>query len=115
MMRCPPSSTRTDTLSPYTTLFRSDQLIQARIDIGGELDFGHRAQAIGAHADRDPDDAAFVDRRVEHAGLAMFFLQARRRAEHTAEKADVLAHHHRSDKRRVGKECTSKCNSRWPP
>src|SRR3546814_2290793 len=56
MIRRPPRSTRTDTLFPYTTLFRSDRL-QGRIDVarraahGGELHpalqpirrFGHGA------------------------------------------------------------------------
>src|SRR3546814_13233370 len=36
MIRRPPRSTRTDTLFPYTTLFRS--LADGPSDIGGELD-----------------------------------------------------------------------------
>src|SRR3546814_3549397 len=35
MIRRPPRSTRTDTLFPYTTLFRSDR--RAARDLGGEL------------------------------------------------------------------------------
>src|SRR3546814_12443050 len=36
MIRRPPRSTRTDTLFPYTTLFRSDRFLAARI---GDLHF----------------------------------------------------------------------------
>src|SRR3546814_4347760 len=32
MIRRPPRSTRTDTLFPYTTLFRSDAVVQRRVD-----------------------------------------------------------------------------------
>src|SRR3546814_7291310 len=35
MIRRPPRSTRTDTLFPYTTLFRSDAPSQLRIDLHG--------------------------------------------------------------------------------
>src|SRR3546814_4279576 len=38
MIRPPPRSTRTDTLLPYTTLFRSGVLVVSR---GGESDGGH--------------------------------------------------------------------------
>src|SRR3546814_4162469 len=39
MIRRPPRSTRTDTLFPYTTLFRSlDPLRVLALDLGGELD-----------------------------------------------------------------------------
>src|SRR3546814_6406013 len=56
MLRRPPRSTRTDTLLPYTTLFRSDR-VRERPRILGEL---RRAQ----HADiLDP-----LDRRRAHGG-----------------------------------------------
>ena len=54
---------------------------------------GHGPEAVCAHPDRDADNAAFGDRRVEHADLAVFLLQPRGRAEHAAEIADILAHH----------------------
>src|SRR3546814_13493709 len=54
------------------------ELVQRGIDIIGELDFRHRPQAIGAHAHRDAADAAFGDRPVQHAVLAIFPLQAPR-------------------------------------
>src|SRR3546814_11869236 len=102
MIRRPPRSTRTDTLFPYTTLFRSafgrlrmrlpaedaaaerrahrdrrgelarrtiaqprrlaHQLVERGIDVIGELDLGHRAQAVRPHPHRAADDPAFGDR-----------------------------------------------------
>ena len=71
-----------------------DQLVEPRVDIVRELDFRHRAQPIGPHPHRRGDDPAFGDRRVEDAGLAVFLLQPCSAAEHSAEIADILAHHH---------------------
>src|SRR3546814_17845165 len=53
MIRRPPRSTRTDTLFPYTTLFRSGRLAQARV--GRLLDRLVRQRA------RARDDAALAD------------------------------------------------------
>jgi hypothetical protein len=40
-------------------------LVGGRVDVVGELDLDHRAQAVGAHAHGGADDAALGDRRVE--------------------------------------------------
>src|SRR3546814_18023210 len=123
MIRRPPISTRTDTLVPYTTLFRSDDgaaqsqaVVGARfIDAVGEAELGEGgkeqiagmipgegpARAVGAHpagrqADtRDPAEriAEMRDRRVPPAGRLRT----------------------RSEARRVGKECVGTCRSRWSP
>ena len=69
-------------------------LIEARIDVIRKLDFGHRPQAVHAHADRGGDDAALGDGRVEDALLAVLALQPFGGAKHAAEIADVLAHEH---------------------
>ncbi|MNS84313.1 hypothetical protein D3C72_1181320 [compost metagenome] len=66
-------------------------LVVGRIDVVGELHLHHRAQAVGAHADGRADDAALVDRRIEHARAAVLGLQAFGAAEHAAEVAHVLA------------------------
>src|SRR3546814_19995911 len=54
MIRRPPRSTRTDTLLPYTTLFRSEDL-RHRIDPAGLHGIGRvgRIGAIAAVEDRD--------------------------------------------------------------
>jgi len=44
-----------------------NDLVGGRIKIIGKLDLGHRAQAVCTHADRHSHDAAFGDRRIEHA------------------------------------------------
>ena len=49
-----------------------NQLVEPGIDIVRKLDLGHRAQAIGRHAHGCADNAAFVDRRIEHARLPNF-------------------------------------------
>ena len=70
-----------------------ENLVEAREDIIGELDFADRLQPVEAHADGGRNDAALGDRRVEHAARAKFLLQASGDAEDTAEIADILAEH----------------------
>src|SRR3546814_16633440 len=96
MIRRPPRSTRTDTLFPYTTLFRSQPWFEiadfARITITGE------------------DDLLFaVEQGIE--GVEELLL----RAVLAREKLDVIEQQGRSEERRVGKECVSTCRSRWSP
>src|SRR3546814_10905817 len=70
MIRRPPRSTRTDTLFPYTTLFRSGRrgrLLLLRREVRGEFgpEFALRGQ-IGVRG-RDPEAAARgLDRSEEH-------------------------------------------------
>src|SRR3546814_20359654 len=83
MIRRPPRSTRTDTLFPYTTLFRSDGAAAAQPFVGAdhpvaraildppgyrvggktaEDDDVHRADArAGEHRDRTPGDHRHID------------------------------------------------------
>src|SRR3546814_9904640 len=53
MIRRPPRSTRTDTLFPYTTLFRSEYApASSRAGASGHLlHRGHRRGGVPAHAD----------------------------------------------------------------
>src|SRR3546814_8977912 len=60
MIRRPPISTRTDTLFPYTTLFRSDVLHRAFVDA-----FQCRADPGRAH---DPAMQHAVDAEILHIG-----------------------------------------------
>src|SRR3546814_13169913 len=85
MLRRPPRSTRTDTLFPYTTLFRSALSVRTGVDDAAAGDARHRrADRAGRPADgRDGRPA------LRPAG--------------------------RSEERRVGKECVSTCRSRWSP
>src|SRR3546814_6042948 len=48
MIGRPPRSTRTDTLCPYTTLFRSYQGLETRARLGASTDGGNFTQQYGA-------------------------------------------------------------------
>src|SRR3546814_19597866 len=100
MRRRPPRSTRTDTLFPYTTLFRS-------LVTGGEA---LRLAAPGYYmspaliADIDP---AMRINTEEVFGPVVSTV----RIKNYDEALDLA----RSEERRVGKECVSTCRSRWSP
>src|SRR3546814_14282042 len=118
MIRRPPSSTRTDTLFPYTTLFRS-QLARHGA--------GHAAIAISATADHDASALA-IERLVQIAGIFERIVRTFQRQQMIGIGAGRDRRHHavqlridacmlakRSEERRVGKECVSTCRSRWSP
>src|SRR3546814_20952286 len=75
MIRRPPRSTRTDTLFPYTTLFRSDftfvSIFIARLDLDGDFHVSAEAGAgVVGRADKCPSRFATElqnDLRVEDA------------------------------------------------
>src|SRR3546814_11168273 len=76
MIRRPPSSTRTDTLFPYTTLFRSDGVIlfESVSEGFGALQDALRAdslQVIGGSAfgDRLENDRAFAQKLLAGLGF----------------------------------------------
>src|SRR3546814_3089465 len=81
MIRRPPRSTRTDTLFPYTPLFRSVDQQQAGRAAQAIARHGHRnAGRIVMAIDRDrPDDAIFVQEGFE-----------RRSEEHTSELQSLM-------------------------
>src|SRR3546814_9177122 len=62
MIRRPPRSTRTDTLFPYPTLFRSGDRVIAGIAAEGE----DRAMGHIEHAERAPDERQADGRSEEH-------------------------------------------------
>src|SRR3546814_7185535 len=77
MIRRPPRSTRTDTLFPYTTLFRSGTLRAvlrtALLAVLHPLGVEHAAQDVIAHAGKvaytaaaDQHNAVFLERSEEH-------------------------------------------------
>src|SRR3546814_19660266 len=67
MLRRPPRSTRTDTLFPYTTLFRSDRLTFAHADQAG-ADRGHDRDTAGRDIGIDRVD------EFDRARLAIAFV-----------------------------------------
>src|SRR3546814_16762984 len=103
MIRRPPRSTRTDTLFPYTTLFRSRDEAE-EIARRGTGKIG-QAGAGGEHGQ--------ADRPLEE-------VERHRRSPKTATIGEAdqkhgagLQGHSRTNERRVGKERDSTCSSRW--
>src|SRR3546814_1163801 len=94
MIRRPPSSTRTDTIFPYTTLFRSEifgLVADAKI-IVAPGDASHRAPLIGAGFVERP---ARVDRFAEPRHLMLEDMRGvgtkvERSEEHTSELQSLM-------------------------
>src|SRR3546814_4387982 len=94
MIRLPPRSTRTDTLFPYTTLFRSErrtfdplgeerrQVTSARLlHRSSEIRGGHRAGVVGTGVGADA---------IPEPRLAQFLAQQVRSEEHTSELQSLM-------------------------
>src|SRR3546814_19609669 len=107
MIRRPPRSTRTDTLFPYTTLFRSVLRVIERPE-------GLRRHHLGKADDGVERRAQLVAHMGEEAGLRpagrLGFLGG---AAQVALGVDLRGD--RSEERRVGKECVSTFRTRWSP
>src|SRR3546814_19743446 len=108
MIRRPPRSTLTDTLFPYTTLFRSGQgnndthykqsechIIVSKVAKSMRSFAGPKGEYNCCQRDRCGDDPP-----------------AKRYGNHHHLSFPPIA---RSEERRVGKECVSTCRSRWSP
>src|SRR3546814_15060882 len=97
MIRRPPRSTRTDTLFPYTTLFRS-----VRLPLDEAVDDLHP----GAFELVRPEQILLlVEARLQFDDGGHRFARLGRLDQRAADR--------RSEERRVGKECVSTCRSRW--
>src|SRR3546814_13346528 len=119
MIRLPPESTRTDTLFPYTTLFRSTSgdgfLVGAELEQRGQPHAERTELRARLANDQDIVEvrelgwSARHAQRLKHIDIASGSERTRR---------FHPAHHrklHRSEERRVGKECVSTCRSRCTP
>src|SRR3546814_5524431 len=91
MIRRPPRSTRTDTLLPYTTLFRSDQhrlgdaLGAVAADVAGHL------AAAGRMADEDRVfEVQMLDQRRQVVGVGIHLVAVPRSEEHTSELQSLM-------------------------
>src|SRR3546814_15925610 len=123
MIRRPPRSTRTDTLFPYTTLFRSNLSPSGR-----SRSHCQSLTSGGVKARRNPRACATV---FLLGGIAPFPLHqpsagppphlpmGRIKKPHAFSRRPSFrifsCHTSRSEERRVGKECVSTCRSRWSP
>src|SRR3546814_14066644 len=114
MIRRPPRSTRTDTLFPYTTLFRSPPPFLADIGAHHVADEARHAfdGCLPAPRHQLPLHA------TEHE-----YPQRHRRDQHpqcAVREGNIITTNGkmigtRSEERRVGKECVRTCRSRWSP
>src|SRR3546814_14363841 len=119
MIRRPPRSTRTDTLFPYTTLFRS--LRKAVDRITNFFRFDHKVTLRFA-VDRynAPYVIPLIERLIadgEDGDTYRSALAAWNRAERPPlalyDGETSFCRIDRSEERRVGKECVSTCRSLW--
>src|SRR3546814_11777044 len=127
MILRPPRSTRTDTLFPYTTLFRSvlGQPGPRRIlAIQWEMAQLHLEQRIEKLHQRRQPIRSTDDRIARHAMQQGELAFDSFRVSQDCRFEAVIALHpdqyfqlriRRSEERRVGKECVSTCRSRWSP
>src|SRR3546814_17724001 len=92
MIRRPPRSTRTDTLFPYTTLFRS------RLALRDASAFAQRYCEVAV---------VETERAADRSKSARF--------QHNKTEERVVEHTDRSEERRVGKESVSTSRTRWLP
>src|SRR3546814_14195186 len=96
MIRRPPRSTRTDTLFPYTTLFRSCGLAKTR----------RRAVRKGRiDGQEDAIKIRLMSEKHSHPG----------RRSRGADAVPAPTDDGRSEERRGGKERVRTCRSRWSP
>src|SRR3546814_14114303 len=115
MIRRPPRSTRTDTLFPYTTLFRSTADRPLR---GQSLTRVERWQLPPLQRDLEFGDERQQRRRLasqdRHPIIRGAVIRAMIDRHHPK---DISDHRHRpsSEERRVGKETVSQCKVRWYP
>src|SRR3546814_17021703 len=114
MIRRPPISTRTDTLFPYTTLFRSwtpkilkvleSTRTPATFFVIGENALEHPGLLQRIVADGDE----IGNHTYDHPNLATWSEEPTRLQLNATQRLVQ-----RSEERRVGKECVSTCRSRW--
>src|SRR3546814_12063496 len=126
MIRRPPRSTRTDTLFPYTTLFRSAARIEDALPANNVLfaevaPINHFAAQIVRQRLRE-ERAYFGAKRQFFVGEVEVHLTRPRsagRASACSSRATAPPKtpfgDPRSEERRVGKEWVSTCRSRWSP
>src|SRR3546814_20214338 len=114
MIRRPPRSTRTDTLFPYTTLFRSGVLLADAAQSAGKLPLPDADMvAVSAHKLGGPPGIGALilkdERLIEAAGG-----QERGLRGGTENLPAIMGFAAaRSEERRVGKECVRTCRSWW--
>src|SRR3546814_6956803 len=77
MLRRPPSSTRIDTLFPYTTLFRSEPIGEPAVEKGfvGRALFGERQVALALERLDRSEELTYELQSLMRITYAVYFLQ----------------------------------------
>src|SRR3546814_12983662 len=106
MIRRPPRSTRTDTIFPYTTLFRylarKSGQTNAEFEVNTQTTLTKiTSQILSEGEQRALALAGFLTEVALTEGSGPIIVD------------DPVSSHDRSAERRVGKECVSTCRSRW--
>src|SRR3546814_13459040 len=113
MIRRPPRSTRTDTLFPYTTLFRSSIAGWATQTLRFNDEQGQQPIALPIIDFRQRLDDPWLGGQFE---LQLNTVAIGRTAGQDTQRAFAGARWDlRSEERSGGKECVSTCRSRWSP
>src|SRR3546814_14926442 len=107
MIRRPPRSTRTDTLFPYTTLFRS----QTQRGLHSALHCSTKRHTTFKLISNALCDELGIDLRLADFNDVQAYVASGKLTELTPQLFNIR----RSEERRVGKECVSTCSSRWAP
>src|SRR3546814_17449214 len=113
MIRRPPRSTRTDTLFPYTTLFRSRVVGHPR----HRDRFARRRAALGQG---DVEQLRRPARVIKEQLVEIAHAEEQQHVRMVGLGREKLLHQGgvlfvRSEERRVGKEWVSTCRYRWSP
>src|SRR3546814_12828113 len=123
MIRRPPIFKRTDTLFPYTTLFRSAIVTPLKDRIESQI-LTHYPKSIDISRKITFQEARIAPEQhsaIEVDGLMKDLVEQvafeARASEYIDQKSGVSARlpisDCRSEERRVGNECVSKCRTRW--
>src|SRR3546814_17233439 len=134
MIRRPPRSTRTDTLFPYTTLFRSSlasiffgsvaainqKSIKRLLAYSSINNIGFALVGLAAGTPEGVSSVLVYMTVYIVMTLGSFMVVIRMRDEEgrqieTIASLSGMSKTRRSEERRVGKECVSTCRSRWSP
>src|SRR3546814_19748981 len=123
MIRRPPRSTRTDTLFPYTTIFRSNFEFVVSDWNMPNVDGLAMLQQIRADAQLAKLPVLMVTAEAKkeniiaaaQAGASGYVVKPFTAATLEEKLNKIFEKNQRSEERRVGKECVSTCRSRWSP
>src|SRR3546814_12867953 len=115
MIRRPPRSTRTDTLFPYTTLFRSE--VFCRINTSCPFGWSRCAPPSQFTRTFSPGEVLVSDERRPHSAVRIpDGFSGRSYPVPVRRNCDVVAPVSNStEERRGGKEGGGECSSRWWP